>query len=130
MEKQDEFNLKLSNLKDYIMENLPKHCPEVIFPFSKAITSHHILMMIFPSIKSDILIRHLEMKKIYLSTSSACSSKNNKDNEVFTHLKIKSVYHQNVIRLSMGDETTLDEIQTFIREISLIHQDLIGIGVK
>ncbi|OFZ23806.1 MAG: hypothetical protein A2202_01745 [Bdellovibrionales bacterium RIFOXYA1_FULL_36_14] len=130
MEKKDELNLKLSNLKDYIMENLPKQCPEVIFPFAKAITSHHILMMIFPKIKSDILIRHLEMKKIYVSTSSACSSKNNKDNEVFTHLKIKSAYHQNVIRLSMGDETTLEEIQTFINEISLIHQDLIGIGVR
>ena len=130
MEKQDELNQKLSALKGYIMENLPKQCPEVIFPFSKLITSHHILMMIFPKIKSDILIRHLEMKKIYLSTTSACSSKNNRDNEVFTHLKIKSAYHQNVIRLSMGDETTLDDIKIFIREISLIHQDLIGIGVK
>ena len=65
MEKKDELNLKLSAFKDYIMENLPTHCKTVIFPFRKELTSHHILMMIFPQVKSDILMRHLEMKKIY-----------------------------------------------------------------
>jgi cysteine desulfurase len=93
------------------------------FPFAK-IASPYILMMIIPEVSSDILLRLLEEKEIYLSSTSACSSKIKGENIVFNAHKVPKAWHKNVLRISFSANSTMPEVQIFINKLQYILTDL------
>ena len=93
------------------------------FPFAKT-ASPYILMMIIPEISSDILLRLLEEKEIYLSSTSACSSKVKGENIVFNAHKVPKAWHKNVLRISFSSETSQAEVGSFITNLQYILTDL------
>ncbi len=103
---------------------------KIIFPFENKLNSFFILSFILPSIPADILIRHLEEKGIYLSTSSACSSKIEGKNPVFAAMGIDDLYHKNILRVSLSYETTLAELQIFTEELRTVYFNLLELFGK
>lgn len=92
------------------------------FPFIN--TSPYILCFIVPKISSDILLRHLEQKNIFLSSTSACSSKVKGFNSTLAALGINEKFHKNVIRLSISKYTTEEEVTEFLSTLSTVWSDL------
>ncbi len=115
---------KMEELKERTKCLLHEKIAGIIFPFEKMPTSPYILNVIIPGISSDILLRHLEQKDIYVSSTSACSSRVKGENAVFTALGIEQKYHKNVLRISFSPDTFFEEIAEFVRELSSIHNDL------
>ena len=106
---------------------MQENIPGVIFPFSssgKCSVSPYILTFVVPGISSDIILRHMEQEEIYLSSTSACSSKIKGENLVFKGLGIDKNYHKNVLRISFSSETTWEEGKAFCEKLKKCIDDM------
>jgi cysteine desulfurase len=125
LENQDK---KLSEAKEnylYLREELKRRIPDISFPFGDLSNSGpFILVLVMPRISSDIILRHLESKNIYISSTSACSSKIKGDNPVFKELNLSSEFYKNVLRISFDERVERKSILKFIESIEKIYLDL------
>jgi len=114
----------VGKLNSIVRESLQKSVPNLFFPFSGEGISPYILNIIIPGISSDIVVRHLEEKDIFISSTSACSSGGKGENSVFKSLGIPLKYHNSVYRVSFSSKTKESEVNTFCDEITSIYNDL------
>ena len=56
----------------------------------------------------------------YISTGSACDSKNTQISHVIRAMKIDTNYALGTIRISLGKNNTIDEVMTLTKQISTI----------
>lgn len=112
----------VERLMSDLKSGIKKIISEVIFPFEQ--TSPYILCFIVPGISSDILLRHLEQKNIFLSSTSACSSKIKGFNSTLAALGIDEKFHKNVLRLSISKHTTDSEVTEFLSVLNSVWSDL------
>lgn len=120
-----DLNKKLSEvneLKNKCVEEFQKNIPEIIYPFLNS--SPYIFSFILPGVSSDIILRHLEMKKIYISSTSACSAKVKGFNPSLYALGIDEKFHKNFLRISFGPQTTLQDIENLALEFKNVWTDL------
>ncbi len=75
----------------------------------------HILNVSVLGVKPESLLHALEEKEIYISTQTACSSNNTKSRAVYS-LTNSEERATSSIRISLSHLTTMDEIETFIKE--------------
>ena len=121
-----EYN-RVHDICSKIRKALEENIPGVIFPFSntgKCSVSPYILTFVVPGISSDIILRHMEQEEIYLSSTSACSSKIKGENSVFKGLGIDKNYHKNVLRISFSSETTWEEGKVFCEKLKKCIDDM------
>ena len=97
-----------------LRKKLCERLPQLVFPFPLEKTSPYILTFVFPGIPSDIILRHLEERDIFLSSTSACSSKKKGHNKIFSALGIAPEWHENVLRLSFGQDLSCRQIDDFV----------------
>ncbi|KAB7705894.1 aminotransferase class V-fold PLP-dependent enzyme [Bacillus aerolatus] len=75
----------------------------------------HILNFSIAGIKGEVLIHALEEKGCYLSTTSACSSRQRKTSTVLTAMGLSKSAADSSIRLSLSYGNTIEEAKAFIR---------------
>ena len=102
---------KVSLINKKFQELLKEVIPQVKIIFEN--TSPYIFTFVVPKLPSDVMLRHLEQDSIYISSSSACSSKIKGHNPTFSALGIDEQYHKNVFRISFGSQNSLEEVDTF-----------------
>lgn len=119
---------KADMLASMIKSKLAAAIPEIKFPFES--TSPYITSFILPGISSDIIVRHLEMKNIFISTTSACSSKISGFNPSLFAMNIHERFHKNFLRISIGPATTETEVENLLREFTLIWNELKHLSKK
>ena len=107
-----------------LRKKLMERVPELVFPFPLEKTSPYILTFVFPGIPSDIVLRHLEEEDIFLSSTSACSSKKRGFNKTFAALGIIPDWHENVLRLSFGRDLAYGQIDEFVDSFGKIADKL------
>ncbi|OIQ16120.1 MAG: hypothetical protein BM556_15795 [Bacteriovorax sp. MedPE-SWde] len=107
--KIQKLNIKLRNSFEKLHKNIQ-------FPFSIEESSPYILCMIFKGIPSDVLLRHLESKDVYISSTTACSSKIKGKNPMFVGLGIDEKLHKNVMRISFASTTTEEEVDLLLEK--------------
>jgi cysteine desulfurase len=95
----------------------------VDFPFAQH-TSPYILTFLLPGISSDIILRHLEQRDIFISSTSACSSRIKGTNPVFTALHLPPNMHKFVLRVSFSHETTKADVLTFCDTLAIVYDEL------
>jgi cysteine desulfurase len=115
---------KYTKLNLFLRETISQKCDRAIFPFDLAFTSPKILIVYVKDISSDILLRHLEEKEIYISSSSACSSKLKGVSPVFSALGIPKEQHKSILRISIGWNNNLEELKIFCNQFLEIINDL------
>jgi cysteine desulfurase len=95
----------------------------VDFPFAQH-TSPYILTFLLPGISSDIILRHLEQRDIFISSTSACSSRVKGANPVFTALHLPPKMHKFVLRVSFCHETAKADVLTFCNTLAIVYDEL------
>ncbi len=125
LENQDKKLLEAKENYLYLREELKKKIPEVLFPFGSLSNSGpFILTFVIPKISSDIILRHLESKNIFISSTSACSSKIKGDNPIFKELQLSPEFYKNVLRVSFDERLERKSISEFAVAIENIYVDL------
>ena len=73
----------------------------------------HILSVAIRGIKGEIAVNALQEQEIYVSTSSACSSRSRKESHVLQAMGVPDQYRHGVIRISFGRMNSAGEIDQF-----------------
>ena len=68
-----------------------------------------ILNISFSSVKSEVILHALELKEIYVSSGSACSSKKQSVSHVIKAIHVPAPWSDGAIRFSFSGENTEDE---------------------
>ena len=108
-------NLELiSSLNKKMQEILKTNIPKAQFPFEDV--SPYILSFLIPGISTDIILRHLESKNVFIGTTSACSSRIKSFNPALAALGIPEKFHKNILRISFGPTSNQEDTEQFIHE--------------
>lgn len=78
----------------------------------------------FASIEGESLVLHLDSKGVAASTGSACSSKKLEPSHVLTAIGLKEVDAHGSLRLTLGKESTEEDIEHVIKSIQEVVETL------
>lgn len=73
-------------------------------------SSPYILNVSFEYVRGEVLLHYLEKKGIYVSTTSACSSKSHKESRVLKELGLTDLQIEGAIRFCFSYEITKEDI--------------------
>jgi cysteine desulfurase len=105
-------------LKSYFISKLQSFEEvKINSPLEKAF-SPYILNVSFHGIRSEVLLHLLEEANIYVSTGSACSSKDTKDSHVLKAIGLKDSQVKGSIRFSFSEYNTKDEVDYTIEVLN------------
>lgn len=114
LEKKDEAYLKVKEINNYLKDELSKL--DNITINSKPDSSPYILNFSIKGIKPETMIHKLEAKDVYLSTKTACSSKEDYSKSIYELTKDKEISRTS-LRLSLSKDSTMEEAKEFIKTL-------------
>ena len=118
----NELNHRLSRYNKVIIESLSQY--KGVYINSPENSAPHILNIAFPGVKGEVLVNAFSKLDIMVSTTSACSSKREKLNEVLLAMDIEDNRIEGSVRLSMGETTTEKDIEQFKDKFKLIYAQI------
>lgn len=122
-EKERKYLKDLQTLRNYFVEHLT-NIDGVLINSPKDNSAPHIINISVPNTKPEIIIHTLGEKGIFISTKSACSSKDEDENRVLDACGHPLERSQTALRISLSYENTKKEIDTFLDVFSEIVKDL------
>ena len=76
----------------------------------------------FADASGEMLLHRLDLKKIFISTGSACDGTKTQVSHVIKAIGVPEKYAEGTIRISLGKDDTEDDVQRIAREIiSILH---------
>ncbi|HHW47915.1 MAG TPA: cysteine desulfurase [Clostridiaceae bacterium] len=109
-EKIEENRLKVEKLRSLLCDMLKKEGFEEYKINSPDNGSPYILNISFPNVKAEVLLHHLEEKKIFVSTGSACSSRKRKLSHVLEAMSLRTCDIEGAVRFSFSSFNTEEDI--------------------
>ena len=76
------------------------------------------------NVDGELLLHRLDLKGIEVATGSACDSVNNQISHVIRAIGVPEKYARGTIRISLGVENTIEDIEIIVRELSDIVSSL------
>ncbi len=105
----------VNELYDYLKALLTKTIPTAKIITPKVYTPY-IFAFSLPKMKSEVMLRYLSDKGIYVSAGSACSSKH-RENRVLKNFGLTSDEADTYLRISFSHENTKEELDFFIENL-------------
>ncbi|WP_018659494.1 cysteine desulfurase family protein [Allofustis seminis] len=118
----------LAQLTQKLREGL-KNLPYVQF-FSTDKGAPHITCLGIQGIRGEVLVHALEAEEIYVSTTSACSSRAGRDSSTLLAMGIVHEEAETAIRISFSEYNTMEEVAQFLQAFKAIYRQLTRIYEK
>ena len=117
-----------STIKDYLAKRILDDIDDIKINTSlDSSSSPYILNISFRNIRGEVLLHYLEEKEIYISTTSACSSKGIKKSNVLKAIGLDDNEIEGAIRFCLSYEITkadidytMDRLKSSVKEIRQI----------
>jgi cysteine desulfurase len=116
-----ENQLHLYELRDYFISQVLEIPQAKLNGQSDA---PHIVNISFPNMRGEVLLHVLESKGIYVSTGSACASKNKSYSHVLEAIGLDEKHMEGAIRFSFSKYTTKEELDYAIETLKTSIEDL------
>lgn len=116
MEKRQQSLERLMKIKELLMEELGK-IEGIILHTPKIHSAPHIINFSVSGVKGETFVHALEEKDIYISTTSACSSKKREPSRTLLAMGIPEEIAANAVRISLSYENTVEEAEIFIKTV-------------
>lgn len=84
----------------------------------------HVVSVSLPGVKGEVLVHTMETEGIFISTGSACSSREKIHSHVLQQLKLSDQELEGSVRLSLSIENTSQEIDEAVRVMARLVEDL------
>ncbi|MFQ3542490.1 cysteine desulfurase family protein [Halobacillus rhizosphaerae] len=109
-----------------LKESLQKQLQNIpgVYVNTPAHSAPHIVNFSVPGFKPEVLIHSLGEREVYISTKSACSSKDSNVSAVLQACRLDQEKTTSALRVSMSYLTTHEEINTFIETLHGAIQEL------
>lgn len=102
-------------IKQRIIEHLKKFDHVKIFSKDNEGFASHILCFAIVGVRGETVVHAFEEHDIYISTTSACSSKKDTETSTLSAMHIPQNVAECAVRISLGDQNTLAEADEFNR---------------
>ncbi|MFD2446348.1 cysteine desulfurase family protein [Bacillus sp. CGMCC 1.16607] len=122
LKSEKEIN-RLIGLKTFILDEI-QQVPEIIVHTPIENSAPHIINFSVVGFKAEVFVHALEEEEIYVSTTSACSSKINSVSHTLIGMGIDEEIAKSAVRLSLSFENTEEEARLVIRAIRKTIQKL------
>lgn len=110
MRELDGHAARLSALRDELAERLQATVPDLVVHGAGAPRAPHVLNIGIPGTDSEAMLMHLDLAGIAASAGSACSTGAVEPSHVLTAMGVPRDLALGSLRLSLGHETTADEV--------------------
>lgn len=120
MERQKKELKHLYEMKEKFFHEL-KQIEEVILHTPEKHSAPHIINFSVQGFKGEVFVHALEKKGIYVSTTSACSSKKKGISSTLSAMGVDSSTAEGAIRISLSYENTMDEV---VRTIEVMKEQI------
>ena len=117
-ESRDSLN-KMKDIQRYLRKQLGT-MPGVTVHTPQEGSAPHILNFSIEGFKSEVVIHALDQHEVYVSTTSACSSKKSKPSQTLLSMGVGEKLADRAIRVSLSYHNTMEEAERFI---SLLKQE-------
>lgn len=102
---------RLTDLRDRLAAGLQALVPGLTVTGAAAPRAPHVLNLLVPGVRSDALLMHLDLAGLAASGGSACSTGAVEASHVLTAMGIPAELGVTALRLSLGRETTAEDIE-------------------
>lgn len=119
-DKNKQSNIK--ELTDAIRQKLKNY--EDILIFSPKEGASHILCFGIKNVRGEVSVHAFEEHGIYISTTSACSSKNTSKSSTLSAMGIPPHQAETAVRVSLTYDNTIEEVDRFIEVLDQVYADL------
>jgi cysteine desulfurase len=116
MNNKEKFLDRLLSIKKYLVEELGK-MEDITVHTPESHSAPHIINFSIKGFKAEVFVHALEEKDIYVSTTSACSSKKAAASSTLIAIGVPEKDAKSAIRVSLTYENTLEEAAAFIEAV-------------
>lgn len=121
MENQEAFASKTQQLKEVIRKELANY-PDVTIFSGEDYFAPHILTFGIKGVRGEVVVHAFEEFDIYISTTSACSSKAGKPAGTLIAMGVDKSIAQTAVRLSLDFENDMSQVEQFLTKFKLIYE--------
>lgn len=120
MEKLDIFRRKTGQMKAVICQALLDY-PEIFVFSDEKDFAPHILTFGIKGVRGEVIVHAFEDYDIFISTTSACSSKAGKPAGTLIAMGVDKDKAQSAVRLSLDLENDMSQVEQFLTKLKLIY---------
>ena len=121
MENQEAFASKTQQMKEVIRKELANY-PDVTVFSGEDHFAPHILTFGIKGVRGEVVVHAFEEFDIYISTTSACSSKAGKPAGTLIAMGVDKSVAQTAVRLSLDLENDMSQVEQFLTKFKLIYE--------
>ena len=121
MENQEVFASKTQQMKEVIRKELANY-PDVTVFSGEDHFAPHILTFGIKGVRGEVVVHAFEEFDIYISTTSACSSKAGKPAGTLIAMGVDKSIAQTAVRLSLDFENDMSQVEQFLTKFKLIYE--------
>ena len=121
MENQEAFASKTQQMKEVIRKELANY-PDVTIFSGEDHFAPHILTFGIKGVRGEVVVHAFEEFDIYISTTSACSSKAGKPAGTLIAMGVDKSTAQTAVRLSLDLENDMSQVEQFLTKFKLIYE--------
>ena len=121
MENQEAFASKTQQMKEVIRKELSNY-PDVTVFSGEDHFAPHILTFGIKGVRGEVVVHAFEEFDIYISTTSACSSKAGKPAGTLIAMGVDKSIAQTAVRLSLDLENDMSQVEQFLTKFKLIYE--------
>ena len=121
MENQEDFASKTQQMKEVIRKELANY-PDVTIFSGEDHFAPHILTFGIKGVRGEVVVHAFEEFDIYISTTSACSSKAGKPAGTLIAMGVDKSIAQTAVRLSLDLENDMSQVEQFLTKFKLIYE--------
>lgn len=110
-----------AKIRRYLMEALATYEQVTIFSGTENFAPH-ILTFGIKGIRGEVLVHAMEEKQIYISTTSACSSRKKLASSTLHAMQVQGDVATTAVRVSLDEANTMAEVEQFMVVFNLLYQ--------
>lgn len=120
MEKLDIFTSKTGQMKSVIRQALLNY-PDIFVFSDEEDFAPHVLTFGIKGVRGEVIVHAFEDYDIFISTTSACSSKAGKPAGTLIAMGVDKDKAQSAVRLSLDLENDMSQVEQFLTKLKLIY---------
>ena len=121
IENQEAFASKTQQMKEVIRQELDNYSDVTVFSGEDHFAPH-ILTFGIKGVRGEVVVHAFEEFDIYISTTSACSSKAGKPAGTLIAMGVDKSIAQTAVRLSLDLENDMSQVEQFLTKFKLIYE--------
>ena len=121
VENLGAFTTRTAKMKGIILEELAKYPDVTIFSGTENFAPH-ILTFGIKGVRGEVVVHAFEEYGIYISTTSACSSKAGKPAGTLIAMGVEKSLAQTAIRISLDADNDMSQMEQFLTTFKIIYE--------